>query len=41
MQLKVAIQQPPHLKAVFVSHISWDYYRDSSYMGGVLSLFFY
>lgn len=41
MQLKVAIEQPPHLKAIFVSHISSDYYRDCVYRGGVVSLFFY
>jgi uncharacterized protein len=41
MQLKVAIQQPPHLKAIFVSHIAADFYRDSVYWGGVLNLFLY
>lgn len=41
MQLKVAIQQPPHLKAIFVSHVGADFYRDIAYQGGVLSLFFY
>lgn len=41
IQLKVAIQQPPHLKAIFVSHVSSDLYREQVYVGGVLSLFFY
>lgn len=41
MQLKVAIQQPPHLKAIFASHLSADFYRDSVYSGGVLRLFMY
>lgn len=41
MQLKVAIQQPPHLKAIFVSHVAADFYRDMAYSGGVLSLFIY
>ncbi len=40
MQLKVAIQQPPHLRAIFPSHIFPDYY-DLAYSGGVLSLFLY
>lgn len=37
-QLKTAIQQPPHLKAIYVSHVSADAYRDMCYNGGVLSL---
>jgi predicted acyl esterase len=41
VQLKVAIQQPPHLKAIFTSHIEVDNYRDTAYHGGVLSLFPY
>jgi len=41
MQLRVAIHQPPHLKSIFVSHISADAYRDIAYSGGVLSLFLY
>src|SRR4030042_292627 len=28
MQLKTAIEQPPHLKAIFTTHISADPYRD-------------
>ena len=41
IQLKVAIQQPPHLKSIFVSHVGADFYRDFSYVGGVLTLFWY
>jgi predicted acyl esterase len=41
IQLKVAIEQPPHLKAMFVSHVEVDHYRDNGYHGGVLSLFPY
>jgi putative CocE/NonD family hydrolase len=41
MQLKTAIQQPPHLKAVFVSHVTFDHYRGYAYNGGVLSLMGY
>jgi uncharacterized protein len=39
--LKVAIEQPPHLKCLFVSHVAGDHYRESGYSGGVLSLFQY
>ena len=41
VQLKVAIEQPPHLKAMFTSHVEVDHYRDNGYSGGVLSLFPY
>ena len=41
IQLMVAVQQPPHLKSIFVSHVGVDYYRDQAYAGGVLSLFWY
>jgi putative CocE/NonD family hydrolase len=41
MQLKTAIEQPPHLKAIFPTHISADTYRELAYHGGVLSLFPY
>ena len=41
MQLRVAIEQPPHLKSIFVSHVHADAYRDSAFSGGVLSLFLY
>jgi uncharacterized protein len=40
IQLKTAIQQPPHLKAIFPTHLVADYYHDA-YAGGVLSLFQY
>jgi predicted acyl esterase len=41
IQLMTAIQQPPHLKTIFVSHVGADNYRDFVYMGGIFSLFFY
>jgi predicted acyl esterase len=41
IQLKVAIEQPKHLKSIFVSHLAYDLYRDWIYSGGILSLFFY
>jgi predicted acyl esterase len=41
IQLKVAIEQPPHLKSIFVSHVAADLYRDMVYVGGVLGLFMY
>ena len=41
VQSKVAAEQPPHLKAIFVSHVETDNYRDTCYHGGVLSLFPY
>ncbi len=41
VQFKVAIEQPPHLKAIFTSHVEVDHYRDNGYSGGVLSLFPY
>ncbi len=41
IQLKTAIQQPPHLKAIFPTHLVADYYRDMGYVGGVLGLFGY
>ena len=41
IQLTVAIQQPPHLKAIFVSHVWADHYRGFAYTGGIVSLFFY
>ncbi|MEM2454858.1 MAG: CocE/NonD family hydrolase [Candidatus Bathyarchaeia archaeon] len=39
--LKTAIHQPPSLKAIFVSHIYVDAYRDLAYHGGILGLFLY
>jgi predicted acyl esterase len=41
IQLKTAIEQPPHLRAIFPTHLVADYYRDHAYSGGVLSLFSY
>ncbi len=41
IQLKVAIQQPPHLKSIICAHLSYDFYRDLVYQGGVLILFMY
>ena len=41
IQLKTAIQQPPHLKAIFPSHLVADYYRDQGCAGGVVGLFGY
>jgi uncharacterized protein len=41
VQLMVAAQQPSHLRAIFVSHVGADYYRDQAYAGGVLTLFWY
>jgi len=40
IQLKTAAEQPPHLRAIFPTHLVADYYRDA-YAGGVLSLFQY
>lgn len=39
--LKTAIENPPHLDAVFVSHIASDAYRDNAYPGGILNMFYY
>ncbi len=41
IQPYVAIQQPPHLKAIFQLGGSLDLYRDINYNGGVLGAFFY
>ncbi len=41
VQVKTAIEQPPHLKAICpISEFS-DFYRDGAYHGGVLGIFFY
>jgi len=40
-QLFTAIEQPPHLKCIAVSHIMADNYRDFAYHGGILSLMAY
>ncbi|WP_049987302.1 CocE/NonD family hydrolase [Halobellus rufus] len=39
--LKTAIEQPEHLKAIYVSHALADFYRESVYPGGVLNMFYY
>jgi predicted acyl esterase len=41
IQMKTAIEQPPHLKCIAVSHVIADNYRDLAYSGGVLSLMGY
>ncbi len=41
IQVSTAIQQPPHLKCIAVSHVIADMYRDLGYHGGVLSLMGY
>ncbi len=41
MQIQAAIQQPPHLKCIAVSHVIADGYRDMAYHGGILSLMGY
>ncbi len=40
IQLDVAINQPPHLKAIFPTGVWTDLYR-AAYQGGILSLFLY
>ena len=40
-QLATAIEQPPHLKCLALSHIMADQYRDFAYHGGILSLMGY
>jgi hypothetical protein len=39
-QMATAVQQPPHLRAIFVSHVWADYYGEV-YNEGVINLFFY
>jgi predicted acyl esterase len=41
IQQFVAIEQPPHLKAIFPTGVFSDLYRDMAYTGGMLSLFLY
>lgn len=41
IQQHVAIEQPPHLKAIFATGVFSDLYRDIAYPGGMLSLFLY
>ncbi|MFC1932200.1 CocE/NonD family hydrolase [Chloroflexota bacterium] len=40
-QLEVAIEQPPHLKAIFPTGVWGDMYRGMAYQGGVLCMFIY
>jgi len=40
-QIKTAIEQPPHLKAICAISEFSDFYRDMAYQGGVLSIFPY
>jgi len=40
MQMLVAGQQPPHLKAIFAYDSPGDWYREGAYEGGILSDFF-
>jgi predicted acyl esterase len=40
-QMQTALEQPPHLKCIAVSHVMSDFYRDLGYHGGVLSLMGY
>lgn len=41
IQLVVAAEQPPHLKAIFAYDCPADFYRDTTYHGGVLNFFVY
>jgi len=41
VQLTVASEQPPHLKAIFPTGVLTDLYRALAYHGGVLCLFIY
>lgn len=41
MQLEVAIEQPPHLKAIFPTGVWLDMYRGMAYQGGVPCIFIY
>jgi uncharacterized protein len=40
MQLAVAAQQPPHLKAIMPINAPADFYREGSHHGGILHVFF-
>jgi len=40
MQMLVAAQQPPHLKAIFAYDSPGDWYREGAYEGGILCDFF-
>ncbi|MFC1846279.1 CocE/NonD family hydrolase, partial [Chloroflexota bacterium] len=41
IQPRVAILQPPHLKAICPIAPDWDAYRDINYNGGIMGAFFY
>jgi len=41
IQLMIAAEQPPHLKAIFPYDANNDRYRDGTYDGGILSSFYY
>lgn len=41
IQLEVAIEQPPHLKAIFPTGVWLDMYRGMAYQGGVMCMFIY
>lgn len=41
VQLPIAAEQPPHLKAIFPYDCPADVYRDLAYPGGILSTFLY
>ncbi len=41
IQLEIAIEQPPHLKAIFPTGVWGDMYRGMAYQGGVLCMFIY
>lgn len=41
IQLSVAAEQPPHLKAIMPFNAPADFYRESTYHGGMLQTFFH
>jgi predicted acyl esterase len=41
IQMHVAAEQPPHLKAVFPAGVFTDLYRQMTYQGGILNTFLY
>ena len=41
IQLHVAAKQPPHLKAIMPMNAVADFYREATYHGGILQMFFY
>ena len=40
IQLSVAAKQPPHLKAIMPMNAVADFYREATYHGGILQMFF-